>query len=311
MIDVQYSQLGNSGLMLSTIGLGTHYTLGDRLDFQESRKIVQAALSIGLNYIDTSNGYGKGEAETFLGNILKEIHHSEYCLSTKVFFPIFNGPNGCGLSKKHITDSVEQSLRRLRVEYIDILLLHRFDERIPIWETAEVIQNLVHQGKVLYVGVSNWSIAQIKQIESFGIRIICNQMPYNVLYSKHLETIQDGIDLGVGAILYGVLGQGIISEEYLSRTQNKNSRKHHPVASKYLFHDTKLDRDKIMKIQDICSKINISLFQFTLMKSMLNIQPSSILLGAYQLKHIENIKNFYGKFNCIREGILNETPCNL
>src|ERR1700722_17024621 len=160
-IDMHYRRLGNSGLQLSVIGLGSWLTFGNSVDFETTRECVFQAWESGVNFIDTANVYAKGAAEEVLGPILRELPRDALVLATKVYFPMGDGPNERGLSRKHIRDQVHHSLRRLQLDYIDLYQCHRFDDDTPLEETCEMMNDLVRAGTILYWGVSEWNADQI------------------------------------------------------------------------------------------------------------------------------------------------------
>ncbi len=156
---MEYVNLGRAGVKVSRLGLGT-MTYGSSkwrewvLDEAESRPFLQRALEAGINFFDTADIYHAGAGETELGLALEGIERSEYVLATKVFWPMSDNTNNRGLSRKHIIESCEQSLRRLKTDYIDLYQCHRYDEDTPLDETLRALDDLVRQGKVLYVGIS-------------------------------------------------------------------------------------------------------------------------------------------------------------
>ena len=161
---MNYRRLGNSGLLVSEIGLGSHLTFGTSLGLEESRRCIERALDLGINYLDTADGYGDGEAEKTLGRVLGDLDHRDWLLGTKCFFSMSDAPTNRGLSRKHIVESVNNSLRRLRIDHIDLMQCHRFDPETPLVETVEAMDELVRCGKVRYWGLGCFSADQVRDV---------------------------------------------------------------------------------------------------------------------------------------------------
>lgn len=287
-----YNTSLTTGLRISDIALGTHYTLGDRCDLAASREVVKQAFDLGINLIDTANNYAQGHCEEYLGQLLANIHRSQFLVATKVYFPIFDGPNGRGLSRKHIIESTQQSLQRLQLDYIDILQLHRYDPETPLQETLETLKLLQQQGKILYWAVSNWSLANIEDAIALGMRPIWNQLPFNYFYASHAELCQQQLELGVDCLPYGCLAQGVFSEAYLEQTQPASSRLYHQQAKAQLHHNKQSDLDTLKTIHASCSRHGISLPEFSLAYTHIRLNPVSTLVGSYRTQHFTGLKNY-------------------
>ncbi len=183
---MDYRNLGRSGLQVSEVALGSWLTLGSSVDREATREIVQRAYDLGINFYDTADVYANGAAEEALGAALQEIPRRYVVIASKAFFPMSEHPNDRGLSRKHLFESVEASLRRLRTDYVDLHQCHRADPRTPIEETVCAYEDLVRQGKVLYWGVSEWRAAQIVDAcrladTRSAYRPISNQPQYSIL----------------------------------------------------------------------------------------------------------------------------------
>jgi aryl-alcohol dehydrogenase-like predicted oxidoreductase len=159
---MHYRRLGDAGIKLSEIGLGGWLTFGNALDKTIARSIFKKAFDVGINFFDTANAYAGGKCEEAWGTLLKDYPRNTYVLATKLFFPTSQGVNDRGLSRKHIMEQVNISLRRLKTDYIDLYQCHRFDPETPLEETIRAMDDLVHQGKILYWGFSQWSAEQIE-----------------------------------------------------------------------------------------------------------------------------------------------------
>ena len=179
-------RLGNSGLKVSEICLGTWLTFGGRLAHHKSNELVDKAVQLGINFFDTADVYDLGKGEEALGAALAGVPRKDYVLATKVFFPTGPGPNDRGLSRKHIDETIHASLGRLRTSYVDLLQCHRYDEETPLYETVRAFDDLIRQGRILYWGVSMWTAEQIEAAVAMARQIgaplpISNQPVYNLL----------------------------------------------------------------------------------------------------------------------------------
>ena len=217
---MQYRRLGRSGLKVSAVSLGNWLTHGGYIEEQTAFACVRHAYDKGGNLFDTANTYRRGGAEEVLGRALRDFPRSSYVLATKAFFPIGEGPNDHGLSRKHIMEQAHASLRRLGVEYIDLYQCHRYDEDTPLDETLRARDDLISQGKILYAGVSEWSAGQIGEAVSFARvhnldQIVSNQPRYSMLTRQiESEVLPTCADAGVGQIVYLTLAQGVLTGKY-------------------------------------------------------------------------------------------------
>src|SRR6202042_2671615 len=183
---MEYRHLGRSGLMVSEIAYGNWITHGDQVEEQAAADCVRAALDEGITTFDTADAYAGERAEEVLGRALRGVRRESLEIFTKVYWPTGDQPNDRGLSRKHVTESLHASLRRLQTDYVDLYQAHRYDHETPIEETMRAFDDLVRAGKVLYIGVSEWraeEIAAALQVAGeLGLdRIVSNQPPYNML----------------------------------------------------------------------------------------------------------------------------------
>ena len=170
---MQYRQLGQWGLRLSTVGLGSYLTIGMHVDDEESKRCVDKAIELGINWFDTANGYNHGRAEEVLGDCLADYPRDSFVLTTKVWAPMGEGPNDRGLSAKHVREQCQASLRRLKMDYIDLYLCHRPDPDTPLEETIRVMDDLARQGKIIYWGVSEWPAGLIAEAVGLAREMGC------------------------------------------------------------------------------------------------------------------------------------------
>lgn len=215
---MKYRQLGSSGLQVSAIGLGTN-NFGRRLDAAATETVVHAALDAGVNMIDTSNSYGDGQSEEFIGRALKGRRH-EAVLATKVSSRVSKGPNNAGNSRKHIYDQVDISLRKLRTDYIDLYQIHWWDPNTPIEETLRALDELIRAGKVRYAGCSNFDAWQVCEshwtAKTLGINGFVSMQPhYSILYRKPEEEMIPFCEkYGIGILPYYPLENGFLTGKY-------------------------------------------------------------------------------------------------
>lgn len=215
---MEYRHLGKSGIQVSALGLGTN-NFGGRTDEETSVRVLLHALDLGINFIDTANTYSKGESEEIIGRALGERRH-DIVLATKGGIPWGTGPNESGASRKHILDALEASLRRLRTDYVDLYYIHRPDPRTPIEETLDTLDDLVHQGKIRYIGCSNYQAWQAceavhtsrtRHLSSF----VCAQNEYNMISrTVERELVPFCKAYGVGLVPFYPLAAGFLTGKY-------------------------------------------------------------------------------------------------
>jgi len=217
-----YRRLGNTGVKVSEISLGSWLTYGNGVADDTAIRTIEQAYDLGINFFDTANVYNHGEAEKVVGKALKPYDRSSYVLATKVYFPMGDGPNDRGLSRKHIMEQAHASLKRLGQDYVDILYCHRYDPETPVYETLRAINDLIRQGKVLYAGISEWSAAQIEEAMHVADRyllnrFVVNQPQYSLLHRNiEQEVIPVSQKHGVGQVVFSPLAQGMLTGKYKS-----------------------------------------------------------------------------------------------
>src|SRR3984885_679982 len=218
---MEYRHLGRSGLMVSEIAYGNWITHGDQVEEQAAIDCVRAALDEGITTFDTADVYAGGRAEEVLGRALHGVRRESLEIFTKVYWPTGDKPNDCGLSRKHITESLHASLRRLQADYVDLYQAHRYDYETPIEETMRAFDDLVRAGKVLYIGVSEWRggeiAAGLRVAAELGLdRIVSNQPQYNMLWRViEPEVVPLCEKEGIGQIVWSPIAQGTLTGKYL------------------------------------------------------------------------------------------------
>ncbi|MEZ0325667.1 MAG: aldo/keto reductase, partial [Fimbriimonas sp.] len=217
---MNYRKLGRFGLKVSEVSLGGWLTHGRSIDDETTTQIVAKARDLGINFFDTADVYNRGEAELSLGKALEGVRRDDVVIGTKCFFPMSDLPNDRGLSRKHISESVNNSLRRLKTDYIDMMQFHRFDADTPLDETVRAIDDLVRAGKVLYWGVSEWTSDQIADLVSVSKQLnanppASNQPAYNMLQKGIEQAVIPTCERhGLGLVVFSPLAQGILTGKY-------------------------------------------------------------------------------------------------
>ncbi|MCG7418703.1 MULTISPECIES: aldo/keto reductase family protein [Microbacterium] len=218
---VGYRYLGNSGFKISEITLGNWVTHGSQVGDDAAIKTVHAALDAGITTFDTADTYANTAAEVVLGKALEGQRRESLEIFTKVYFPTGpGGPNDTGLSRKHIMDSINGSLKRLGTDYVDLYQAHRFDYETPIEETFQAFADIVRQGKALYIGVSEWTAEQLREghalAKQLGIQLISNQPQYSMLWRViEGKVVPTSEELGISQIVWSPMAQGVLSGKYL------------------------------------------------------------------------------------------------
>jgi aryl-alcohol dehydrogenase-like predicted oxidoreductase len=215
---MQYRQLGSSDLQISEISLGSWLTYGVGVENDAARACLDKAFDVGMNFIDTSNVYGRGAAEEFLGDALKERPRDSYVLATKLFFPMDDTGENQGLSRDQVFKQLDDSLRRLRTDVVDLYQCHRYDSNTPLEETMEALSEVVRQGKVRYLGFSEWSPEQIQaalELSPPSEKFVSSQPQYSILW----RVIEPGViplcsANGISQIVWSPLGQGVLTGKY-------------------------------------------------------------------------------------------------
>ncbi len=217
---MEFRNLGRSGLKISAIAYGNWITHGSQVAEEAAFACVRAALDAGISTFDTADVYAGSRAEDVLGRALAGQRRESLEILTKVFWPTGDGPNDRGLSRKHILESIDGSLRRLRVDYVDVYQAHRYDMETPLEETMQAFADVVRQGKALYIGVSEWTADQIRAghglAAGLGISLVSNQPQYSALWRViEGEVVPTCRELGVSQIVFSPIAQGVLTGKYL------------------------------------------------------------------------------------------------
>ena len=277
-----YRRLGNSDLDVSEIALGSWLTYGGGVERARAEACVRRAFDEGINFIDTANVYAQGEAESFLGEVLREVPRKSYLLATKLFFPM--SPTDRGLSAAQIKKQLDLSLQRLRVDHVDLYQCHRFDPSTPLAETMAALTAAVEQGKARYLGFSEWSADQISAALALpGARFVSSQPQYSLLWRRpEDEVFPLCAREGIGQIVWSPLAQGILTGKYLpGQPPPAGSRAASEAMGGFL--QGRLD-DKVLagvqRLRPIAQELGLSLPQLALAWVLRRPEVSSAIIGA-------------------------------
>jgi aryl-alcohol dehydrogenase-like predicted oxidoreductase len=285
---MEFRRLGRSGLQVSEIAYGNWLTHGAQIDDEAAVSCVHAALDCGITTFDTADAYAGTRAEDVLGRALKGRPRESVEISTKVFFPTGPGPNAGGLSRKHIVEAVHGSLTRLRTDYVDLYQAHRFDHDTPLEETLKTFDDLIRQGKVLYIGVSEWTADEItravKTADAMGLdRFVSNQPQYSMLWRViEPEVVPACAREGIGQIVWSPLAQGVLTGKYLpGRPPPAGSRAADEVGSGWVaafMREEVLNR--VQSLVPIAREIGLTPAQFAIAWTLQNPHVASAIVGA-------------------------------
>ncbi len=287
---MKYRKLGASDLNVSEISLGSWLTYGVGVERDRAVACVNRAFELGINFIDTANVYGRGAAESFLGEVLADRPRSSYVLATKVFFPM--SATDKGLSRAQIAKQIDASLVRLRVDHVDLYQCHRYDTETPIEETMEALSEVVRQGKARYIGFSEWSAQQIESAFAVGggERFVSSQPQYSLLWRRPEEKV---IPLcaakDVSQIVWSPLAQGVLSGKYLPGAKlPADTRATSEAMGQFIqswLHPQVLEA--VQKLKPLAKEAGCSLTQFSLAWVLREPNVASAIVGASKPEQLE------------------------
>lgn len=285
---MQYKYLGNSGFKVSELIYGNWLTHATQIENDAAYATVHAALDGGITTFDTADVYANQAAEVVLGEALKGQRREGLEILTKVYWPVSEKkPNDTGLSRKHIMESINGSLKRLQTDYVDLYQAHRYDVETPLEETMQAFADIVRQGKALYIGVSEWNAEQIraghKLSKELGFQLISSQPQYSMLWRViEAEVIPTCEELGISQIVWSPMAQGVLTGKYLpGQPVPENSRAANEKVNSFI--QRLLTDEVLIKVQElkpIAEELGVTMAQFALAWVLQNKNVSSAIVGA-------------------------------
>jgi aryl-alcohol dehydrogenase-like predicted oxidoreductase len=296
---MEYRHLGGSGLKISEIAYGNWLTHGSQVEEEAAAACVAAALDEGITTFDTANVYAGTRAEEVLGRALHGVRRESLEIFTKVYWPVGRGPNDRGLSRKHIIESAHNSLRRLQTDYLDLYQAHRYDHETPLEETLRAFDDLVRQGKVLYVGVSEWRAdeiaAAVRIAGQMGFdKIVSNQPQYSMIWRViEAEVIPLCEKEGIGQIVFSPIAQGVLTGKYLpGAAAPAGSRATDASGSAFIkgyLTDDILAR--VQQLRPLAEQAGLTLAQMAVAWTLQNPNVSAAIVGATRPEQVrENVR---------------------
>jgi aryl-alcohol dehydrogenase-like predicted oxidoreductase len=297
---MEFRYLGNSGLKISEITYGNWLTHGSQVENDTAARCVRAALDAGITTFDTADAYANTAAESVLGDALSGERRSSLEIFTKVYWPTGpKGPNDSGLSRKHIFESIDGSLTRLKTDYVDLYQAHRYDHETPLEETMQAFADVVRSGKALYIGVSEWDAEQLRAghalATQLGFQLISNQPQYSMLW----RVIEDQVvpaseELGISQIVWSPVAQGVLSGKYkpgaeLPAGSRATDEKGGANTIKSFLSDEVLTG--VQKLQPVADGVGLSMAQLAIAWVLQNRNVASAIIGASRPEQVvDNVK---------------------
>lgn len=290
---MQYNRLGRAGIRLSEIGFGSWITFAKQIGLHEIKELMHTAFDHGINFFDNAESYAHGEAEILMGKAFREFRREDLVISTKIFWG-GNGPNDTGLSRKHLIEGTKNSLKRMRLDHVDLLFCHRPDPHTPIEETVLAMDYLIRSGFVFYWGTSEWSESQIEEAFAIAENLNCikpsmEQPKYNLFFRDHLET--DYLHLfekyGMGTTTWSPLASGILSGKYNQGipADSRLAREAWLVPDNFM-----MLIDKTKKLGALAKETGFTLSQLSIAWCLCNKNVSSVITGATKVEQLlENL----------------------
>lgn len=293
---MEYRKLGNSGLYISEIAYGNWTTHGEQIGQDAASSCVRTALDLGITTFDTADAYAGTRAETALGEALDGVRRESVEIFTKVYFPTGEGKNDRGLSRKHIMESINGSLGRLRTDYVDLYQAHRYDYETPLEETMQAFADVVRAGKALYIGVSEWTPDEIRRgaalAKELGIQLISNQPQYNMLWRViEPEVVPLSEELGLGQIVWSPIAQGVLTGKYVPGAGA-------PAESRFSTDDggTKTDHrymqpavlERVQELKPLAEEAGLSMAAFAVAWVLQNKNVSAAIVGASRPEQLKD-----------------------
>ncbi|GAA1056903.1 aldo/keto reductase [Agromyces luteolus] len=286
---MKYRYLGNSGLRVTEITYGNWLTHGSQVENDSARACVRAALDVGITTFDTADMYANTAAETVLGEALKGVRRESLEILTKTYFPVGpGGANDSGLSRKHIMESIDGSLRRLGTDYVDLYQAHRWDYATPLEETMVAFADLVRSGKALYIGVSEWTADQLRQgaalARELRIPFVSNQPQYSALWRViEADVVPASRELGISQIVWSPVAQGVLTGKYRSRhaaptgSRATDGNGGAEMIERWMRDDV---LDRVQRLGRVADELDLTMAQLAIAWVLQNQNVAAALIGA-------------------------------
>ncbi len=294
---MEHRDLGRSGLKVSEITYGNWITHGSQVENDAAVACVRAALDAGITTVDTADADANGAAETVLGEALKGERRASLEILTKVFWPTGpKGPNDSGLSRKHIMESIDASLRRLQTDYVDLYQAHRYDVETPLEETMQAFADVVRAGKALYVGVSEWTAQQLRDgqalAKELGFTLVSNQPQYSMLWRViESEVVPASEELGVSQIVFSPIGQGVLTGKYKPGTPPPAGSRATDDKGGATFIQRFMDDEtltRVQALQPIASDVGLTMAQLAVAWVLQNDNVAAAIIGASRPEQVSD-----------------------
>ena len=292
---MQYRKLGKSGMYVSAVALGNWATHGETVDQDVATSCVRKALDLGITTFDTADAYAGTKAETMLGEALKGVRREGIEVMTKAFFPTGPGKNDRGLSRKHVMESINGSLRRLQMDYVDVYQAHRYDYETPLEETMGAFADIVRAGKAHYIGVSEWTVEEIRNgarlAAELGIHLVSSQPQYNMLWRViEAEVVPACEELGITQVCWSPLAQGVLSGKYSASAVPAGSRfssEDGGVKAEHKFMQPAVI-DRVEKLKPIAADLGVPLATLAVAWVLANPNVSAAIVGASRPEQLDD-----------------------
>lgn len=292
---MEYRNLGTSGLRISEIAYGNWITHGSQIENDAAIKCVHAAVDEGITTFDTADVYANTRAESVLGEALRGQRREGLEIFSKVYFPTGAGQNDRGLSRKHIMESIEGTLRRLEVDYIDMYQAHRYDNATPLEETMEAFADVVRQGKALYIGVSEWRAEEIRAAAELAkdlhVPFVSNQPQYSMLWRViEAEVMPTCKELGIGQIVWSPIAQGVLTGKYAPGEQHPAGSRATDANNSYFMGNIMRDEilERVQHLRPLAEQAGLTMAQLAVAWVLQRENVSAAIIGATKPEQVRD-----------------------
>jgi voltage-dependent potassium channel beta subunit len=292
---MEYRRLGRAGIKVSSVGLGSWLTFGGTVEEDTAVECIHRAFELGVNFFDTANAYARGRSEEVVGRALAELRRDDVVLATKVFFPMGDGPNDSGLSRKHVWEQAHHSLRRLGVDHIDLLQCHRYDEHTPLEETCRAFDDLIRKGTILYWGTSEWNADQLAHAVSLcraegWAPPVSNQPQYSALYRRiERRVLPVSSELGLGNVVWSPLAMGVLTGKYRSPDDIPSDSRAAGDGASFMQNWLEQETlDAVARLAPLAEEAGCTMAQLALAWCLRQPAVSSVIVGATKTSQVDD-----------------------